>query len=161
MGNFKTRYLPFKELPQNIFGRISSRAWKKWLEIIPDSTIGFIQDLEQQYGVKIYVVTKESHDKHWLLKDVCSHSSGKYICVVFSKNFDFFKQLVMHEIGHALQSKDLGWLYLPAVGAPSVSRNMWNRYMHKSWTQEKREAWYYGGWPENNADNRAGVKRKK
>jgi hypothetical protein len=159
MGNFKTRYLPFKELPQNIVGRISSRAWKNWLEIIPDNTLGFIQDLEQYHGVKIYVVTKESHDKHWFLKDVNSHSSGKYICVVYNRNLAVFEQLVKHELGHSFQSKDLGWLYLSVVGIPSVLRNVWNKLAHKRWTEKERSNWYYSSWPENDADKRGGVVR--
>jgi hypothetical protein len=167
MGNLRSRYLPFGELPQNIVGRISSRVWKKWLEIIQDSTLGFIQDFEQQYSVKIYVVTKESHDKHWFLKDVNSHSSGKYICVVFNKNLVAFEKLVKHELGHSFQSKDWGWLYLPVVGIPSVSRNIWNKVAHKKWTEKEKSEWYYGygkyktkrAWPEGDADRRGGVVR--
>ena len=159
MGNFKSRYLPLKELPQNIAGRISSRAWKKWLEVIPDSTLGFIQDYEQQYNLKIYVVTRGSHDNHWLLKGVNSHSCGKYICIVYSKNQVVFKQLVDHEKGHSLQSKGWWWLYLPVIGLPSIMRNLWDRWAHKNWTEEKSNAWYYGGWPEADADRRGGVVR--
>ena len=62
-----------------------------------------------------------------------------------------------HELGHAHQSKMLGWLYLPLVGLPSVTRAAYAaayRVMTgRSWTR------YYEGYPENWADRLGGVRR--
>jgi hypothetical protein len=160
MGNFITRYFPFSELPQNVLGRIISRAWKNWLDVIDDSTLEYVQDFENKNKIKIYVVTEESHNKHFLLKGINSHSLGKYICIVNSKNPVTFEKCIKHEaLGHVQQSKYWKRLYLPVIGLPSVMRNLWNRVAHKNWPPEKKSQWYFSGWPENDADKRGGVKR--
>jgi|GEM_PF-2350755 len=158
-GDFKGRYLPWGELPQNILGRISSRVWKTWLNRIDNATLIYVKALESQHGVKIYVVTKDSHQNHFLLKGLSGHALGKYICVVYRGSHSVFIDEVKHELGHTLQSKDWKWLYLLAVGVPSVMRNLWNRWHHGKWPPEKSDAWYYSGWPENDADKRGGVIR--
>ena len=43
-------------------------------------------------------------------------SLGKYIIV----NQWATKTTIMHEYGHCLQSKRLGWLYLVVIGLPSI-----------------------------------------
>jgi hypothetical protein len=77
-------------------------------------------------------------------------SLGEYIFVGIK---DIEGKTIQHETGHTLQSRKLGPLYLPIVGLPSVCRNIYDRVAHKG------SAWYYGGWPENDADKRAGVVR--
>lgn len=58
-----------------------------------------------------------------------------------------------HENGHSVQSRHWGWLYLIAVGLPSVIRNLvWRTSYGKTHD-------YYAGWPENDADRRAGIER--
>ena len=63
------------------------------------------------------------------------------------------RQTLNHEIGHQKQSRYLGPLYLLIVGLPSITRNIYNRLRRKG------SAWYYSGWPENDADRRGGVSR--
>lgn len=62
-----------------------------------------------------------------------------------------------HELGHAEQSRLLGWLYLPLVGLPSISRAgyalVYRELTGKCWTK------YYDGYPENWADRLGGVTR--
>jgi len=55
-----------------------------------------------------------------------------------------------HEYGHSRQSRLLGPMYLPLVGAPSVARVMF-AVAHRAVTG-KRWAHYYDGYPENWAD---------
>ena len=74
-------------------------------------------------------------------------SLGKYIIV--SKNAR--EQTMMHEYGHCLQSKKLGWFYLLVVGLPSI--------LHATFCKCKRHS-YYDVYPENWADKLGGVKRK-
>lgn len=66
---------------------------------------------------------------------------------------------IRHEYGHSLQSRKLGWLYLPLVGVPSallastayLSARFFNNYTLASN--------YYNYWPEYWADDLGGVKR--
>ena len=69
------------------------------------------------------------------------------------------ENIILHEHGHQLQSKKLGWLYPPLVGLPSICRNVWDRLIHKKWTKERRTKWYYSGYPERWADKLGGVVR--
>jgi hypothetical protein len=65
-----------------------------------------------------------------------------------------------HEYGHSVQSERWGPLYLLAIGIPSaIGNNLRDRLFHKSWAWEKRREWYYGRWPENEADRLGGVER--
>ncbi|KPK16842.1 MAG: hypothetical protein AMJ62_03560 [Myxococcales bacterium SG8_38] len=62
-----------------------------------------------------------------------------------------------HELGHTKQSRVLGWLYLPVVGLPSISRAayalLYRELTGKQWTR------YYDGYPEKWADRLGGVNR--
>jgi hypothetical protein len=64
-----------------------------------------------------------------------------------------------HELGHTKQSRMLGWLYLPVVGLPSISRAayalVYREVTGRQWTG------YYSGFPENWADRLGGVERQK
>jgi len=64
-----------------------------------------------------------------------------------------------HELGHCQQSRFLGWLYLPLVGLPSISRAayalVFREVTGRQWTR------YYEGYPENWADRLGGVIRKR
>jgi hypothetical protein len=54
-----------------------------------------------------------------------------------------------HELGHSIQSKWLGPLYLIVVGIKSaIFNNLRDRLFHGSWTNAKRYKWYYTSWPE-------------
>ena len=62
-----------------------------------------------------------------------------------------------HELGHTKQSRMLGWLYLPVIGLPSVSRAvyalLYRELTGRQWTR------YYDGYPEKWADRLGGVVR--
>ena len=64
-----------------------------------------------------------------------------------------------HELGHTRQSRMLGWLYLPMVGLPSISRAayalVYREVTGRQWTH------YYDGYPEKWADRLGGVHREK
>ena len=157
MGNFKSRYLPWGELPQNIVGRISSRMWKRDLDVIPDKNVARVEELEARYKLKIYVVTSKSHDSHKFLKYINSHSCGKYICVIGYSNLE---TTILHEVGHAIQSKKYKWLYLFIVGIPSAVYCFWDKVFHKKWDAKKRNEKYYSKPWEREADELGGVHRR-
>jgi hypothetical protein len=62
-----------------------------------------------------------------------------------------------HEYGHSIQSRWLGPLYLPVVGAPSVARVVY-AHVFKARTG-RRWGRYYDGFPEDQADRLGGVDR--
>ncbi|MGB8329170.1 MAG: hypothetical protein WCE62_03510 [Polyangiales bacterium] len=64
-----------------------------------------------------------------------------------------------HELGHTKQSRLLGWLYLPLVGLPSISRAAYALIYRE--TTGRQWAGYYAGYPENWADRLGGVIRQK
>jgi hypothetical protein len=80
--------------------------------------------------------------------------------VVFGGDYPVTSETIAHELGHCVQSRLLGPLYLPTVGFWSMSRNIYDRRRHRHWDRSQRLAWYYRSWPENAADRRGGVIRQ-
>jgi len=39
--------------------------------------------------------------------------------------------------------------------------NLWDRLFHKNWGAARRREWYYGRWPEKQADRLGGVTRER
>lgn len=80
-------------------------------------------------------------------------SLGKYI-LISNYNYKHKKLLVKeHEGGHCVQSKILGWCYLPVVGILSGS---WAGFIHKYFFPTKSYYWFI---TERGADWHAGIKR--
>lgn len=84
-------------------------------------------------------------------------SLGNYILI--DRRYYAESPTVQHEHGHQIQSRRWGWLYLLTVGIVSASRNIYDRIAHKDWSYADRQKWYYGSWPENQADKYGGVMR--
>lgn len=76
-------------------------------------------------------------------------SLGRYIIFGHFPSANDYK----HEYGHYLQYKKHPHLYLWTVGIVSFTRNIYARIKHKD------SKWYYGSWPENEADKLGGVER--
>lgn len=128
------------QLPQNLLGFIITRFRNRVMYVKIDNNY-----------VLIYFV------KHFNYSAV---SLGNYLI------FDYFyygkekETMIRHEMGHQKQSQKLGWLYLLVVGLPSLTRNIYHRIFHKKWNNFKKQRWYYGGYPEKQADKLGGVKRQ-
>lgn len=101
---------------------------------------------EKLYGFDVWVTTRFQF----------GISLGKYI--IIGSNYRG-KTTVLHEHGHQLQSRKLGPLYLFVVGIPFAARNIWDVLFHKDWTYTQRSMWYYGHFPERQADILGGVIR--
>lgn len=140
-----------------------------WIWQLPQNVIGFILTRKSK-AEEIKVLVNESevnYVKIHFTSNVfgCGVSLGNYIILdyktYFPKQFtSWFMQTVRHEHGHQLQSKYLGWLYLPVVGITSaLFNNLWDRLFHKKWSIKKRNMWYYSRFPENWADRLGEVKR--
>ncbi len=73
---------------------------------------------------------------------------------------EYNAETVKHELGHSVQSRQLGPLYLPVIGiASAVCNNLWDRLFHRKWPVRKRVKWYYSRFPEKQADILGGVQR--
>lgn len=113
-------------------------------------------------GLLVVKLTKAKKSTQFVDVYVCKKlfnsgiSLGKYI--IFQEDY-ITTRGVKHEIGHQAQSRIYGWFYLPIVGLSSIVRNIWDRIVHKNWTNAQRSIWYYGGFPENQADILGGVTR--
>ena len=74
-------------------------------------------------------------------------SIGQYIIMGFAT-----EKSIRHEYGHCIQSRILGWIYLPIVGLSSLM----HAWLHNC---AKTGKTYYHHWTESWADRLAGVKR--
>jgi hypothetical protein len=72
-----------------------------------------------------------------------SVSLGNMVFVT-SMTYDY-KRTLKHELGHTIQSKYLGWLYLLVIGIPSI---LWvcARRVFKSLREKKYSAFYTEAW---------------
>lgn len=120
-----------------------------WIWQLPQNVIGFILTRKSK-AEEIKVLVNESevnYVKIHFTSNVfgCGVSLGNYIILdyktYFPKQFtSWFMQTVRHEHGHQLQSKYLGWLYLPVVGITSaLFNNLWDRLFHKKWSIKKKK----------------------
>jgi hypothetical protein len=88
-------------------------------------------------------------------------SLGAYVfwarCDPFGDPFEL-DLLRAHELGHTVQSRRLGPLYLPTVGVVSPSRALYamayRRRTGRGWAR------YYDSWPEAAADRHGGIVRQ-
>lgn len=138
----KKVFLFIWQLPQNIFGYILTRFYKK-IEI---------KTMNDDKDTPIYYTSNVVG---------CGVSLGKYIILDYNNYYGKnLPKVYNHEHGHQKQSLILGWLYLPVVGFTSaICNNLWDRVFHKNWDYEKRNKWYYSRFPENWADKLGGVTR--
>lgn len=86
-------------------------------------------------------------------------SLGDYI--IIDRRYYKDDDTIRHEHGHQIQSRRWGWFYLLTVGLVSASRNLYDRIAHRSWTSQARLDWYYGSWPERQADILGGVQSRR
>lgn len=130
-------------LPQTLIGFIISKTLWKGAYIQPF--------FSQRFGVFVLMSTSlmESR-KNPLFKKLSGFSTGRYI---FLHYYDCNERVIRHECGHSIQSRMLGWLYLPVVGIPSILNNLRARYSEKVYRT------YYSRFPENWADRLGGVER--
>lgn len=72
-----------------------------------------------------------------------SVSLGNMVFVT-SMTYDY-KRTLKHELGHTIQSKYIGWLYLLVIGIPSI---LWvcARRVFKSLREKKYSAFYTEAW---------------
>lgn len=116
---------------------------------LPQNLLGLalvaIYGAKRQFGV-FRQRTNESVDVYVSARMRGCISLGEYIIVGKWYNHND----VLHEHGHQIQSRRLGWFYLPTVGLVSGLRKLLKLY---------KPGRYYDSWPENEADKLGGVTR--
>lgn len=117
-----------------------------WIWCFPQNLVGLI--------VK-HITKAEKKGNHYRFSIKCgSVSLGEYIFLCPSHWRDI--TTLKHENGHRVQSRMLGWLYLPIIGIPSL---IWAGCFE--WYRKKYNVSYYSFYPEKWADQIAGIDRSK
>lgn len=122
MKNFKNILLYTWQLPQNLLGLLLRTIFKGY---------------DSEY--KDVIVRRSTHMPGGI-------SLGRYIII----NQWSTDKTVMHEYGHCIQSRKLGWFYLLLVGLPSI--------LHAALCKCRNHS-YYDVYPEKWADKLGGVNR--
>ena len=127
MSTFKNIILYLWQLPQNLIGLL--------LVLILQPEESYDMD-----GCRLYYATRMRG----------GISLGRYV-IVRSWMKDYTGNTERHELGHAKQSRMLGWFYLFVIGIPSI---LW-----AAWWNEGRNRDYYSFYTERWADHLGGVNR--
>lgn len=123
---------------------------------LPQTLLGYI--LTKIYKGKLSKVEEYSHARVHLYKEFPGGISlGRYILAQDCSWYtEFQEKLIKHEFGHCIQSKYLGWLYLPVIGVCSGLHALTYQWrIKKGWIRS-----YYDYWTEKWADKLGGVKRE-
>lgn len=123
------------ELPQTLLGYILTKVYKKRLLHIKEYASASVHIYNDFPG---------------------GISLGKYILVNDVSWWpEYQAKMISHEYGHCIQSKYLGWFYLPIIGICSGLHALTYKWrMKKGWIKS-----YYDYWTEKSADKLGGVKR--
>lgn len=105
------------------------------------------KDLSEDAGISLHITDKMPSGV----------SLGNYIILNSISLEDM--DCLNHELGHCIQSRLLGWLYLPLIGLPSLLGNVYDRLFHKDWEYSRAVKWYYNQPWEKWADKLGGVRR--
>lgn len=115
-----------------------------WIWCFPQNLVGLI--------VKKVTKAECKGDHYWFKIECGSVSLGEYIFLC--PDHYGRKKVLRHEKGHRVQSRILGWLYLPIIAIPSM---LWALYYSKH--EEKLKVSYYWFPTEKWADKIANIKR--
>ena len=136
------------------------RRLQLWTWELPQTTLGLALFAVQHRRGRVHQVEVMPDGRRLIQTDGIGISLGGF--VYWSRRDSlgnpFQVPLIRaHELGHTIQSRRLGWLYLPTVGVASVSRVVY------SWLHHKRygRPWphYFDAWPERAADVHGGIFR--
>lgn len=115
-----------------------------WLWCFPQMFLGFL--------VKVFTETRKVNDHYEYNVSRGSVTLGEYIFLCPSHYGD--KTVLQHERGHVIQSRILGWLYIPLIGIPSI---IWAGCFETY--RKKHKISYYDFYTEKWADKLGRVER--
>lgn len=131
-----------------------------WTWELPQSLLGLGLYAVQRARSKVHATEPTADGRMLVESEGIGISLGAYVFWsrrdAFGHPFDV-PLIRAHELGHTVQSRRLGWLYLPTVGIASSSRALfalaWQRRHGRPWPR------YFDAWPESAADRHGGVRR--
>ncbi len=131
-----------------------------WLWELPQSLLGLGLLAVQRARGRVHGVERTADGRRLVETEGIGISLGAFVfwsrADLFGRPFDV-PLIRAHELGHTVQSRRLGWLYLPTVGIASSSRAvyalLWQRRHGRPWPR------YFDAWPEDMADPHGGVRR--
>lgn len=133
------------QLPQNLIGLLyflHLKIHESYREIKTTSDLELDEKLKDENVKIIYKKTRGGV------------SLGNYVFVTtVGKTYYNINKQVKHELGHHVQSKALGPVYLIIIGIPSI---MWASMRRLGFFKKKS---YYSFYTEKSADKIAGIKR--
>ena len=117
-----------------------------WLWCLPQNLVGL--------AVKHLYKAEKKGNHYRFNSKLGSVSLGEYIflCPDHWRDITTLK----HENGHRVQSRILGWLYLPVIAIPSL---IWAGCFE--WYRKKYNVSYYSFYTEALADKLAGIERRE
>lgn len=128
---------------------------RQWTYELPQTLLGYI--LTKIYSKKLNSIGEYASARVYAYEDFPGGISlGRYILVQDVSWWPEYQDtMIKHEFGHCIQSKYLGWLYLPIIGICSgLHRLTYKWRMKQGWIKS-----YYDYWTEKSADKLGGVKR--
>jgi RHS repeat-associated protein len=97
------------QLPQNTFGFLTAQGLNTFLDV---------DYVDNKYGAS--VVSSKYIDGG-------AFTMGSFIMGPEGMRADYHDHLFAHEYGHVLQSREMGWFYLPLVAIPSLASYKWDK----------------------------------
>ncbi len=123
--------------------RVALYVWQ-----LPQNLLGLM--LLHQYGPHVVMASDDAGARVYKSERMPGGISlGRYIIV---NKYQCTQRTIAHELGHAVQSRMLGPLYLLAIGLPSI---LWAG-LHEHIAPRKSYYWFY---TEKWADRLGGVRR--
>lgn len=128
---------------------------RQWTYELPQTLLGYI--LTKIYSKKLNSIKAHAGAQVYIYDGFPGGISlGRYILIQDVSWWpEYQDEMIKHEFGHCVQSKYLGWLYLPTIGICSGLHSLTYRW-------RKKQGWinsYYDYWTEKLADKLGGVKR--
>lgn len=124
---------------------------------LPQNAIGAL--VKKISRAEFYTTYQDANVYCWERYD--GLSLGKYIFIPHHYKYtppdnmhDSILRFIKHEYGHTIQSKYLGWFYLPIIALPSL---IWAGCFE--WYRTKTGTSYYDFYTESSADRLGGVDR--
>ncbi|MBO86811.1 MAG: hypothetical protein CL927_15780 [Deltaproteobacteria bacterium] len=131
-----------------------------WTWELPQTLLGAMLYAVQHMRGRMYAVERTRDGRCLVETTGIGISLGGYVYWsrkdAFGNPFDV-RLIRAHELGHTVQSRALGWLYLPTVGVASGSRALFSMSYFKRYGRPWGR--YFDAWPESAADAHGGIVR--
>jgi len=134
------------EFLQHLLATILIRKWKHSDGTVCAQTDSELVDFIHQHDVILHVVNPSLAKPGSLVTWASCFCLGRHVFLRTNESGCVSRSTILHEIGHRVQSKRYGLLYLMIIGVPSFFRNMLYRSRYRP-----LKVGYYDRWPEKQA----------